>query len=315
MGQVYGTANTVSAEKFKFVKLDTSASEKIDAPRYSYWRSVARQFFSNKTAIGMLILMLVIMGFSFIQPLFSGYDFMDTENINDFEARYNWPSLEHLFGTDANGQSLFDVVWAGARTSIAVGVLATVITTVIGVIIGAIWGSSKAVDKVMIEIYNILSNVPLLLIVIVLSYAFGSGFWNLLFAMCATSWISTAYFIRVQVMIRRDSEYNLASRALGTRAGRLIVKNILPYLISVIVTDVSRTMPSFISYEVFLSYLGVGLSANVPSLGRVIAKYTANLTNYPYLFWIPVVVLALVTVSMYIVGQSLADASDPRTHR
>ncbi len=315
MEQVYNTANKDTADKFMFVTLDTSASEKIDAPRYSYWRSVARQFFSSKVAIGMLVLMLIIMGFSFIQPLFSGYDFMNTESINDFEARYNWPSPGQWFGTDANGQSLFDVVWSGARTSIAVGVLATLITTVIGVIVGAIWGSSKAVDKVMLEIYNVVSNVPVLLIVIVLSYAFGSGFWNLLFAMCATSWISTAYFIRVQVMIRRDSEYNLASKALGTRPVRLITRNILPYLVSVIVTDVSRSMPSFISYEVFLSYLGVGLSANVPSLGRVIAKYTSNITNYPYLFWIPVVVLALVTVSMYIVGQSLADASDPRTHR
>jgi oligopeptide transport system permease protein len=304
-----------NSEKFEFVKLDTIASEKIDAPRYSYWHAVSRQFFSSKVAIGMLILLMIIMGFSFIQPMFSNYNFMDTETINDFGARYNEPSLKHWFGTDANGQSLFNVVWAGARTSIAVGILATLINTIIGVIVGAIWGSSKAVDKVMIEIYNVVSNVPVLLIVIMLSYAFGSGFWNLLFAMCATSWISTAYFIRLQVMIRRDSEYNLASKALGTRSVRLITRNILPYLISVIVTDVSRSMPSFISYEVFLSYLGVGLSADVPSLGRVIAKYTSNITNYPYLFWIPVTVLALVTVSMYIVGQSLADASDPRTHR
>ena len=167
MEQADNTANKDTADKFKFVRLDTSASEKIDASRYSYWRSVARQFFSSKVAIGMLVLMLIIMGFSFIQPLFSGYDFMDTEKINDFDARYNWPSSEQWFGTDSNGQSLFDVVWAGARTSIAVGALATVITTIIGVIVGAVWGSSKAVDKVMIEIYNVVSNVPLLLIEIV----------------------------------------------------------------------------------------------------------------------------------------------------
>ncbi len=95
---------------------------------------------------------------------------------------------------------------------------------------------------------------------------------------------------------------------------RMIIKNILPYLISVIVTDVSRTLPSFISYEVFLSFLGVGLSSDVPSLGRIISKYTVNMNNFPYLFWIPVIVLALVSVSLYIVGQTLADASDPRTH-
>ena len=94
----------------------------------------------------------------------------------------------------------------------------------------------------------------------------------------------------------------------------MILQNILPYLTSIIVTDVSRSLPSYISYETFLSFLGVGLSADVPSLGRLIAKYTNNMSNYPYLFWIPVAVLALVSVSLYIVGQTLADAADPRTH-
>ena len=115
-------------------------------------------------------------------------------------------------------------------------------------------------------------------------------------------------------MIIRDREYNLASKTLGTPTLRMIFRNILPYLISIIVTDISRALPSFISYETFLSFLGVGLSSDVPSLGRLIAKYTNNMSNYPYLFWIPVTVLALVSVSLYIVGQTLADAADPRTH-
>src|SRR5699024_937263 len=115
---------------------------------------------------------LIILGFSFIHPLISQYDFMNVEGINDFSNRYNWPSKGNWFGTDSNGQSLFDAVWAGARTSISIGLLATLITTVVGVAIGAVWGSSKAVDRVMIEIYNVVSNVPTLLIVIVLSYAF-----------------------------------------------------------------------------------------------------------------------------------------------
>lgn len=97
--------------------------------------------------------------------------------------------------------------------------------------------------------------------------------------------------------------------------GRLIIRNVLPYLTSVIVTQLSQLLPSFISFEVFLSFLGVGLSANVPSLGRLIAQYSPDMTSYPYLFWLPVTVLALITVSLYIVGQNLADASDPRTHR
>mgnify|MGYP003582546068 FL=1 len=299
---------------FTFVTIDSLSSEKIDTPTYSYWRSVGRKFFSNKTAIAMLVLMTAILLMSFIQPIFSGYDFLNVEDINDFSKRYNPPSLQYWFGTDANGMSLFDAVWAGAKTSISISVIATIITTTIGVVLGAIWGVSQKFDKVMLEIYNVISNVPQLLIIIVMSYTFGNGFWNLILAMCVTGWLGPAYFIRVQVMITRDREYNLASRTLGTPKIRMIFRNILPYLTSIIVTDVSRSLPAFISYETFLSFLGVGLSANVPSLGRLISQYTNNMGNYPYLFWIPVTVLALVSVSLYIVGQTLADAADPRTH-
>ena len=299
---------------FTFVTIDSLSSEKIDTPTYSYWRSVGRKFFSNKTAIAMLVLMTAILLMSFIQPIFSGYDFLNVEDINDFSKRYNPPSLQYWFGTDANGMSLFDAVWAGAKTSISISVIATIITTTIGVVLGAIWGVSQKFDKVMLEIYNVISNVPQLLIIIVMSYTFGNGFWNLILAMCVTGWLGPAYFIRVQVMIMRDREYNLASRTLGTPKVRMIFRNILPYLTSIIVTDVSRSLPAFISYETFLSFLGVGLSANVPSLGRLISQYTNNMGNYPYLFWIPVTVLALVSVSLYIVGQTLADAADPRTH-
>ncbi|WP_071130137.1 oligopeptide ABC transporter permease OppC [Enterococcus timonensis] len=307
-------SNNNDNQGFSFVKIDRAESEKIDAPAYSYWRSVARKFFSSKVAIAMLVVMVAVLLMSFIQPLFSNFDLMDVTHINDLSRRYNKPNAEFWFGTDDSGNSLFDAVWAGAKTSISISVLATIITTFLGVVIGAIWGSSKKFDRVMLEVYNVISNVPTLLIVIVLSYSFGSGFWNLLFAMCVTSWIGTAYFIRVQVMIRRDQEYNLASKTLGTPKMRLITKNILPYLTSVLVTDISRSLPSFISYETFLSFLGVGLGANVPSLGRLISKYTTNMSNQPYLFWIPVAVLATVSVSLYIVGQTLADATDPRTH-
>ncbi|MDR7678131.1 MULTISPECIES: oligopeptide ABC transporter permease OppC [Lactiplantibacillus] len=296
------------------VTLDDKAAEKIDTPKYSYWKSVARTFFSNKVTIGMFVLMLVILLMAFIQPLFSGYNIMDVNSINDFGARYNWPNAKYWFGTDADGKSLFDAIWAGARTSISIGVVASLITTVIGVIVGAFWGNSKRFDRLMLEVYNVFSNVPTLLIIIVLSYTFGNGFWNLIFAMTVTTWLGTAYFIRVQVMLRRDREYNIASRTLGTPTKRMIFRNVLPYLTSVIVTQLSQLLPSFISYEVFLSFLGVGLSSNVPSLGRLISQYSPYMTSYPYLFWLPVLVLALITISLYIVGQNLADASDPRTH-
>lgn len=304
----------ISQESFTFVPTNYKKAETIDSPTYSYWQSVWRTFKSNKVAMIFLGILLLVCLMSFIQPMFSNYDPMDSTNINDMSRRYIEPNSEFWFGTDANGQSLFDAVWAGAKTSISISVLATIITVTIGVIVGSFWGLSQKIDKVMLEIYNIFGNIPMLLIVIILAYAMGNGFWNLLLAMTLTSWIFTAYFIRVQVMIMRDREYNMASRTLGTPSRRIIFKNIMPYLTSVIMTDVSRALPGFIGAETFLSFLGVGLSADVISLGGLIKLYSTNLSTKPYLFWIPVSVLALISISLYVVGQALADATDPKNH-
>ena len=196
-----------------------------------------------------------------------------------------------------------------------VSFICTAINMVLGIVVGSIWGFSKKMDKWMIEVYNVLSNVPFLLLAIILSYIIGSGFRPLIFTMTVTEWVFVAYFIRTQVMIIRDREYNLASKCLGTSTWTIITKNILPYLISVIMTYISREIPSLISYEVFLSYMGLGLGSNIASLGKIISQYTSFMNGYPHLFWIPVSVLAIISISLYIVGQKLADAADPRTHR
>lgn len=306
---------TIDKSKFQFVKRDDFASESIDAPAYSYWKSVMRQFLKKKSTVVMLVILVAIVLMSFLYPIFSDFDYNDVSKVNDFSLRYIHPNAEHWFGTDSNGKSLFDGVWFGARNSILIAVIATVINMVVGLIVGGIWGISKTVDLVMTEVYNVISNIPSLLIVIVLTYSIGAGFWNLIFAMTITGWIGIAYGIRIQIMRYRDLEYNLASRTLGTPTLKIIMRNILPQLVSVIVTLTSQMLPGFISYEAFLSYFGLGLPVTVPSLGRLISDYAQNVTTNAYLFWIPLTTLILVSLSLYIVGQNLADASDPRTHR
>lgn len=295
-------------------KADDSESEKINAPKYSYWRSVFRRFFASKPAIIMLIIFGFVLIMSIFHPMISGYDHMEIENINNRSQWFLRPSLQHPFGTDDVGRDLFSMVWSGARTSLFIAFTATAISLIVGVIVGMFWGFSKRVDSVMIQVYNVISNVPYLLIVMVLSFALGSGVWQLIFALSCTSWIETAYFIRVQVMIIRDREYNLASRCLGSSTVKIIKNNILPYLVSVIVTVVSRDVPLYISYEVFLSFIGVGLSEKIASLGRVVQSSSKYMQSAPYLFVIPVFITALISVSLYIVGQNLADASDPKNH-
>ena len=306
---------TIDKSKFQFVKRDDFASETIDAPAYSYWRSVMRQFLKKKSTTIMLGILVAIVLMSFIYPMFSKFDFNDVSKVNDFSMRYIKPNAEHWFGTDSNGKSLFDGVWFGARNSILISIIATLINLIIGIIIGALWGISKSVDRIMIEVYNIISNIPSLLIVIVLTYSIGAGFWNLIFAMTITGWVGIAYTIRIQILRYRDLEYNLASRTLGTPTYKIVTKNIMPQLVSVIVTTTSQMLPNFISYEAFLSFFGLGLPVTVPSLGRLISDYSQNVTTNAYLFWIPLTTLILVSLSFFVVGQNLADASDPRTHR
>lgn len=301
---------------FEFEIADNSKSEHIAAPKYSYWGSVWRQFFHKKVAMVLLVLIIIVIAFAFIQPMISGYDAMKTPNINNKSMHYLRPftTSGFPFGTDDKGNSLFDALWAGTKNSLFLALMATLITEGIGIIVGMFWGFSKKVDTVMIEVYNVLSNIPTTLIAMILVYALGAGMKQLIFALCVTTWVGTAYFIRVQVMIIRDREYNLASKCLGTPTHKIILNNILPYLISIIITSVSRDIPLFISSEVALSYMGVGLSEKYPSLGRMIQQYAPYMSSASYLFWIPVITAAFISVSLYIVGQALADASDPRTH-
>lgn len=299
---------------FEFAAFDELESEHIAAPRYSYWKSVWRTFFRSKFTVAVSILMIALVAFALIQPLHSGYSPTVAPNINNPDLKFLKPSAEHPFGTDNIGNEVFDAVWAGARNSIIVSFVCTGINMLVGVLVGAIWGFSKKMDKWMIEVYNVVANVPFLLMAMILSYVLGAGMRSLIITMTCTNWIYVAYFIRTQVMIIRDREYNLASKCLGTGTWTIITKNVLPYLVSVIMTYISREIPSIISYEVFLSYLGLGLGTTNASLGRMISMYTSYMQGYPHLFWIPVSVVAIISISLYIVGQKLADATDPRTH-
>ena len=310
------------AELFRFVDSDVFSSEKIIAPRYSYWKSVFRVFFRKKSSIIMLVLLVIILLVSFIMPSFWSYDPMEnvtnavTYNMSPAKAMkyYGGFSFKWLLGTGNLGNSIMYGIIAGARTSLLLAIICAAINMTIGIIIGAIWGYSKKFDAVMLVIFNIVANVPYILLITVMVYIIGSGFWSFVFALTITGWLGIAYFFRTQVMIIRDREYSLASRCLGTPVSRVIGKNILPFLTSVIVTLLATELPSYISYEVFLSFIGVGLSATVPSLGRMIQEAQSAFLTYPWEFWPPVAIASAITIILYALGQNLADATDPRTH-
>ncbi len=318
--------NTMSDDElFTLVDNNSLDSEKITAPRYSYWQSVFRVFFKKKINIVILVLLAAIIVFTYVYPLVTGYDpevdpFI---NIMDSEAKHLTPSaaiekfgfsIKWILGSGNSGQSTFDAIWYGSSISITLALVCAAINMTVGIIIGAVWGFSKKIDVFMTEVYNIVANIPYVLLISVVVLIMTASFWSMVFALTVTGWMGIAYFIRTQVIIIRDREYNLASRCLGTPLHRIATKNILPFMTSVIVTLAATEIPSYISYEVFLSYIGMGLKD--ASLGKIIESAQAALLTpgWEIEFWAPVAIASIITVVLYVVGQNLGDASDPRTH-
>ena len=306
-----------------FAKVDHSdlESEKITAPRYSYWHSVVRVFFKNKLNIVILSILGVLILFTYLYPIFGTYD--KYGNLLNSSAKHLSPkaaieqfgfSIHWILGTGAAGNSTFDAVWFGAQISVSLAFICAAINLTIGVLIGAVWGFSKRMDAIMMNVYNVLANIPYTLLIMVLVLIFSPSFWTMVLALTIIGWLGIAYFIRTQVIIIRDREYNLASKCLGTSTPKIAFKNILPFMTSVILTLVATEIPSYISYEVFLAYIGMGISDM--SLGRLIFEAeNAMLTpGWELEFWSPVVVAGIISVVLYVVGQNLGDASDPRTH-
>ena len=309
------------AELFEHIDHSELESEKITAPRYSYWKSVFRVFFKKRINVVMFVILFILLFFTYGYSSIIEYDRF--ANIMDPASKHLYPhqaiqkfgaTIHWILGAGASGQPTFDSVWVGAKISVSLAFICAAINMTVGVLFGAIWGFSKKIDIFMTEVYNIVANVPYILLISVLIMIFAPSFWTMVLALTITGWIAIAYFIRTQVIIIRDREYNLASRCLGTPITRIATKNILPFMTSVIVTLLAAEIPSYISYEVYLAYIGLGL--NEPSLGRLIYEAESAMVTpgWQFEFWSPVAVAAIITIALYVTGQNLGDASDPRTH-
>jgi len=225
---------------------------------------------------------------------------------------------EHAFwfGTNNIGQDLWARVWSGTRTSLFIGFVVAIVEACVGIFIGVLWGYVRKLDRILTEVYNVIDNIPNTIILILISYILKPGLRTLIFAMCLTGWLGMARFIRNQIVIIRDRDYNLASRCLGTGTRRIIIKNLLPYLVSVITMRMALSIPGAIGSEVFITYIGLGLPVDIPSLGNLINEgrklITSPALRYQLIF--PAIVLSVVTISFYIIGNAFADAADPKNH-
>ena len=312
-------ADMTDDELFSFAGFDAEQAERGGYSNYSYWGATLRAFFKNKVAVFFLIIMVATLAFTFIQPYLPGQ--RDPITINFAENGRTLANLApgeqgYIFGTNNLGQDIWARIWSGTRTSLFIGFSVAVVEAVIGILMGVLWGYVRKLDFFFTELYNICDNVPQTLLLILISYIMKPGVSTIVFALCLTGWLGMARFIRNQIIIIRDRDYNLASRCLGTGTGRIIFKNLLPYLVSVITMRMALAIPSAIGNEVFVTYIGIGLPLDTPSLGNLInaGRQVMMVPALRYQLFFPVIVLAVITVSFYIIGNAFADAADPKNH-
>ncbi len=307
-------------EMFTFADYDEAEAENTGYSNYSYWRSTLHMFLQNKGAVVMLVIMLAIVVFAAIQPYLPGQmdpNYCNMDPITFIQDSNVAPNGTYWLGTNSIGQDLWARIWAGTRTSLVIGFTVALVEAVAGILVGVLWGYVRKLDFLFTEIYNVLDNIPQTIILILVAYIMTPSVGTLIFAMSLTRWIGMARFIRNQILIIRDRDYNLASRCLGTPTWRLIMKNLLPYLVSVIMLRMALAIPSAIGSEVFITYIGLGLPQTTPGLGQLIDEGRKVMMNAAqrYQLIYPTILLSIVTVSFYIVGNAFSDAADPKNHR
>jgi len=311
--------DNISDSLFEFAQFDNKEAEKTGYSNYSYWKSTWNSFTKNKVAFLLLILVIGILAFTMIQP-FLPYQKSPTEiyinagtNLQDKNVA---PSAEFWFGTNSIGQDLWARIWSGTRTSLLIGFAVGIFEAIVGIFIGALWGYVRKLDVIITQIYNVIDNIPTTIILILMTYILRPSISTIIFALCLTGWLQMARFVRNQIIIIRDREYNLASRCLGTPTRRIILKNLLPYLVSVIMLRMALAIPTAIGSEVFLTYIGLGLPVSIPSLGNLVneGRILMMTPTLRYQLIFPSVVISIITIAFYVIGNTFADAADPKNH-
>jgi oligopeptide transport system permease protein len=277
----------------------------------SLWRAALGRFSANRAAMAGVLLLVAITAFAFVAPLLSPHDM----EANDWERIQIAPTTEqsHWFGTDANGRDLFVRVAAGARVSLAIGLITTLVSVVIGVLYGAIAGyAGGRTDQVMMRIVDVLYALPLFFAIIILVTVFGRNIFLVFLAIGAVEWLTIARIVRGQTLAAKQTEYVEAARSLGAPASRVVLRHIVPNVVGPVIVFSTLLVPTVILVESFLSFLGLGVQEPQTSWGLLISQGTASLDSAPWLLVIPAAFLAATMFAFNFIGDGLRDALDPR---
>ena len=329
-----------------FLPADESEKQSLVVMRESvgFWQDGMRRLKKNKIAMVSLFVVLVIFVLSFIVPTVYPYKYEQQIKTSVNLAPMQYSEAEqaqidagekvfpHILGTDNLGRDYAVRVMMGSRVSLLVGLVASAIILLIGSLYGSIsgffggWG-----DMVMMRIVDIIYTVPDVLIIIllaaVLNYplkdlaqkpgfewigVIGVNLISIFIVFALLYWVGMARIVRSQIMILKEQEYVTAARALGASSGRIIRKHLLTNCIGTLIVTTTLQIPSSIFTESFLSFLGLGVNAPMPSLGSLASAAINGLQSYPHRLFAPALMISVIILSFNLLGDGLRDAFDPK---
>lgn len=296
------------------MKKEASTAEEFDflsAQKNSQFRDVMRRLFKNKAAVAGLIFLV----FLILTAIFAGVIFdYDTQCINqNISQRLQWPSAEHIFGTDEYGRDLLVRIVFGSRVSLSIGFIAVAFGLVVGGVLGAVAGFfGGRIDNLIMRICDVFLAVPMMLMAIVIVAALGASIVNLVIALSISSVPTFARIVRSAVLTVRDMEYVEAARAIGVKTPLILFRYILPNCMGPIIVQTTLRIAATISNTAALSFLGLGVKAPQPEWGALLSSGREFIRDNSYLACITGICIMLTILALNLLGDGLRDALDPR---
>lgn len=306
------TSNSAEFSPELFSPVDICEGGICDAivrPSLTYWQDAWIRLRKNKVATFGLCILIFYVIMAIFAPMLSGIDYRSIDDA----AVDSMPSAAHWFGTDTLGRDMWTRIWVGARVSISIGILAATINAIIGVIVGGISGYfGGKLDMVIMRLLDIVNGIPYLIVAILVMVVLGEGIAPLIIAMVVIGWVSSARLVRGQVLLLKNYEYVQAARKLGASHSRIILRHLIPNTIGLILTNVTMAVPYAIFTEAFLSYIGLGIQPPGVSWG-LLARYGSQSFRFaPWQLFIPSFFIGTTMLSLYLLGDGLRDALDPK---
>ncbi|WP_312420217.1 ABC transporter permease [Anaerospora hongkongensis] len=281
-------------------------------PNTTYHQDAWRRLKKNKLAMLGLYTIIAIIVIAVIGPWLSPLSYSD-QNLNETNRP---PSSDHWFGTDNLGRDLFIRVLYGARISLSIGIVASLINLTIGVAYGGIAGYlGGRIDRIMMNIVDVLYGIPVLLYVILLMVILTPGLTNIFIALGISYWLGMARIVRGQILSLKEQEYILAARTIGAGKWRILFNHLIPNSLGPIIITMTLAIPEAIFTEAFLSFIGLGVAAPMASWGVLASEGVASLRSYPFQLFFPAIAISITMLAFNFLGDGLRDALDPRVRR